>query len=325
LSTFEAGVYPADFKPAVWCAGPHRQTIWPFALRRPPAPEYRRERVELSDGDFIDLDWHDVARQSAAGPLVLLLHGLEGCSRSHYIMGLVHALAAAGYSAVVMQFRTCSGVPNRALRSYHAGETGDLSEVVKHIGRQREIFAAVGFSLGGNVLLKWLGESNTARPVTTAIAISVPYRLDQAAERMQTGASRIYQKRLISLLHAKTRLRLEPRTSPIDLSRLNEWRTFRSFDHNVTAPLHGFDGVDDYYGRSSSLQYLANISLPTLLLHAEDDPFMTPAVIPQEQHLSATTRLEVAEAGGHVGFVSGPWRPRYWLEQRLIGHLHTLL
>jgi len=288
-------------------------------------PHYRRERVDLSDGDFVDLDWHDTSRESVAGPLVLLLHGLEGCSRSHYIMGAVHALANAGYSSVVMQFRTCSGVPNRATRSYHAGETDDLNEVVTHINREREIFAAVGYSLGGNVLLKWLGESTTQRPVTTSIAVSVPYRLNSAALRMERGASRIYQKRLISLLHAKTRLRLDPETSPIDLSRLSEWRTFRSFDHHVTAPLHGFDGVDDYYARSSSVQFLRGIQKPTLLIHSKDDPFMEPDIAPHEAELSDHVRLELADRGGHVGFVAGGVRPVYWLEARMVAHLKSFL
>ncbi len=319
MNSFKPGIFPADFTPARWCAGPHRQTIWPVTLRRQTVPTYRRERVELSDGDFVDIDWHD-----AEGPLVLLLHGLEGCSRSHYIMGAVHALGAAGYATVVMQFRTCSGVPNRLARSYHAGDTGDLNEVVEHINKSRELFAAAGFSLGGNVLLKWLGETADRRPLTTAVAVSVPYRLDLAADRMSRGSSRIYQKRLISLMHAKTRLRLDAGTSPIDLEQLHQWRTFRSFDHNVTAPLHGFAGVDDYYARSSSLQFLRGISRPTLLIHARDDPFMTPDVIPRAQDLSSSIRLEVAERGGHVGFVGGPWSPRYWLEKRLIAHLRAV-
>lgn len=326
---FKPGRHPADFRAAPWCRGPHLQTIFPFAFRRVPIPAYRRERLELDDGDFLDLDWLD-----GDGPTVVLLHGLEGCSQSTYIMGLAHALRAAGYSAVVLQFRSCSGTPNRLQRTYHAGDTGDIDVVMRHVNAEakssRPLVGAVGYSLGGNAMLKWMGEQSGSNPTTlanfsTAVAVSVPYKLGEAAQRMNQGFSRVYQRRLVSLLHAKTRSRLKDTNGVVDLKQLATYRDFKSFDHHVTAPLHGFSGVDDYYARSSSLQFLRTIKLPTLLLHATDDPFMTHQAIPEPEDLSASVRLELAQSGGHVGFVAGRIKPVYWLEQRIISHFRDVL
>lgn len=305
------------FEVAWWLRSPHLQTLWPTLARRSPGPPLRRERFELSDGDFVDLDW----TLGSSGPIIVLLHGLEGSSASPYIRGMLQTIERRGWRGVLMHFRGCSGEPNRLPRSYHSGDTADFQSLVSAL-RLREAsvpLAAVGFSLGGNVLLKSLGEQGDASLIDTAVAVSVPMRLGECADRLEWGFSRLYQWRLLRDMRAKQRRKFRDCSAPIDLSGLSTWTTFRHFDHHVTAPLHGFAGVVDYYAKSSSRQFLPGIRTPTLILHARDDPFMTPAVLPEERELSDTTRLEISERGGHVGFVGGklPARPVYWLEERV--------
>ncbi|OOO02042.1 MAG: 2-succinyl-6-hydroxy-2,4-cyclohexadiene-1-carboxylate synthase [Chromatiales bacterium USCg_Taylor] len=306
-----------SFEPAWWLPGPHAQTLWGALCRGAAKLALRRERLEIRDGDFIDLDWHD----QGAGPIVVILHGLEGSGQSRYARGLLAALGARGWRAVVMHFRGCSGLNNRLARSYHSGDTEDFSYLITTLRRRYRgaRLAAVGFSLGGNVLLKFLGEAQDRAPLVAAVAVSVPFKLDNAAERLERGFSRTYQWWLLRSLRAKTRKKFTRLPSPIDLSRLDKLRSFWSFDHEVTAPLHGFTGVDDYYARSSSRQYLPGITVPTLIVHARDDPFMTPAAIPDANELSSSTRLELTARGGHNGFVAGafPGRPYYWLDRRI--------
>lgn len=235
---------------------------------------------------------------------------------------MVHALDRAGFDAVVMHFRGCSGEPNSVARSYHAGAFDDLDEVIRHISRTRPVFAAVGYSLGGNVLINWLARSkDPGSLIKTAVGVSVPYQLDVAARRMDQGFSKVYQRRLIGLMRKKLLHRFETVDCPIDLSELEQWTSFRRFDHHVTAPLHGFDSVDHYYKSVSSRQFVDRIGLPTLLLHALDDPFMEPGISPNEAELSPFTRLEVSTHGGHVGFLG---QRGYWLEQRVPGHLRRM-
>ncbi len=303
------------FVPLWWLRSPHLQTLWAGVLRSVPRPDMTQERLELPDGDFVDLAW-------SHGPgtgLAILLHGLEGSLDSTYIRGMVHALLAHGWQSVVMHFRGCSATPNRLPRTYHSGDTQDLALVAARI-RERfpEIpIAAIGFSLGGNVLLKWLGESGARACVDVAVAVSAPMELAVCAKRLEHGISRIYQRHLIDLLHAKIREKFSSGDAPIDVQALESWRTFRSFDDHVTAPLHGFAGVDDYYARASARQYLGSIGVPTLIIQARDDPFMSESVIPAPDELSAVTTLEVSEKGGHVAFIGGTLLPHYWLEDRI--------
>jgi predicted alpha/beta-fold hydrolase len=316
-------VIGSDFRAPWWLKSAHLQTMFGTFFRRRPAIDLRRERIELADGDFLDLDW----TPGAHGPVVLVLHGLEGSSDSPYARGMLAAVHAHGWRGVLMHFRGCSGVPNRLPRSYHSGDTGDLAEVTRRLLTRQDVstLAVVGYSLGGNVLLKWLGEQGPRAPVAAAAAVSVPYTLSLAAERLAKGLSRIYQRRLIADLRAKLQRKFSRGGSPIDLEFADTSRNFWEFDDRVTAPLHGFDGVHDYYTRSSSRQFLAGIRVPTLMLHAEDDPFMTPEVLPSRDELSPAVQLEVSAAGGHVGFVHGklPWRPHYWLEERIPAFLGT--
>jgi predicted alpha/beta-fold hydrolase len=309
------------FEPAWWLPGAHAQTLYPHLFRRHSAPPLHRERLELDDGDFIDLDWTG----KRDGPLVMLLHGLEGSIRSHYAGGLIGSLYNCGFETVLMNFRGCSGQPNRLPRGYHSGDTGDLDSVLAHLSDrnpERPVYL-VGISLGGNVLLKWLGENPAQKQVQKAVAISVPFELNTAALRLQSGTSRLYQFHLLRKLRRSIRAKARHMALPINIGNLNRLITFRQFDDQVTAPLHGFAGVDDYYRQSSSRQYIKHIRCPTLILQAINDPFLTPAAIPSAQELGPGVQLELSPDGGHVGFIAGhwPWRPVYWLDQRVCCHL----
>lgn len=299
-------------------------------------PAYRRERLETPDGDFLDLDWIGDGRPAQAlprtasdrrddSPLVVLFHGLEGSSASHYARALMHAVAERGWRGVVVHFRGCSGEPNRLARAYHSGDSAEIAWVLDTLGRRHARLCAVGVSLGGNALLKYLGEYGAqARPLAAA-AVSVPYDLAAANRMLSRGIGRLYARHFLRSLipcslNKAQRFPDHPGYTAPDLIRAA--RTLRDFDSAVTAPLHGFRDADDYYTRSSSAQYLPGIAVPTLLLHAANDPFLPAAAIPAPGRLPACMRLEVSPHGGHVGFVSGGPPGRLdWLPQRLLGHL----
>lgn len=309
-----------DFRPAWWLPSPHLQTIWPVFFRRQVLPKLVFERLELADGDFLDLVWGE----NDTCPVVLILHGLEGSLHSHYIPGLLQRLQTEGFCPVLMHFRGCSGESNRLARSYHSGDTGDVAAVVEHINSVRglPIFGAVGFSLGGNVLLKWLGQTGDANPLTCAVAVSVPFQLDEAVDRLAHGVSRLYEIYLLDSLKNSYRDKFRHLNSPLDID-VDSMKGIREFDDRITAPLHGFSGADEYYERSSCRQYLHNIHIPTRIIHAEDDPFMRPRSVPQSDELSDYVNLVLTKHGGHVGFVAGrlPWKPVFWHEARIVEHL----
>lgn len=308
-----------EFKPAWWLMNPHLQTIWP-AVWRPEVKNLllERERIELPDGDFIDIDWLDKRK---SGPLVLILHGFEGSIESHYAKGMLASIGHAGWRGAFIHFRGCSGIPNRLPRGYHSGETNDIDYIVKVL-RAREkgvVLAGVGYSLGGNVLLKWLGETGKANPLKAAIAISVPFELHKAADKIGSGFSRFYEWYLIKCACDRLLSKFQKTPAPIDPVLLSKIADIRDFDNKYTVPVHGFQSVDEYYTMCSSRRFLKSIEVPTLLIQSKDDPFMTAEVIPSEEELSDKVQLEVTERGGHVGFVSGryPWRPEFWLEERV--------
>lgn len=313
------------FRPAWWLYNRHLQTLWPTLARQVPKPGGVSEWFRLPDDDVLKLRWSG----GNGEPIVLFLHGLEGSAESSYLRGMVRAAASRNWRTVVMHFRGCAGVPNHRDRGYHSGETTDLEAVVTAL-RERSpsvpLFV-VGFSLGGNVLLKWLGERGSDAPINAACAVSVPFLLNRCADRMERGFSRLYQWWLVRSMRESLERKFAHRRCPINYDHLTGTSSFREFDDAVTAPLHGFDGVDDYYQRASSRQYLKHIQRPTLIVQSRDDPFMTGDVIPNQDELSITTTLEVTRSGGHVGFISGavPGRARYWLEERipafLIQHL----
>ena len=309
------------FRPAWWLPGPHLQTLYPSLFRSRKTPALQRERIELPDGDFVDLDW----TTQTDGLCVLVLHGLEGSIESHYTGGILGALAGQGYTAALLYFRGRSGEPNRLPRSYHSGDTADLDYVMQQIRRRypdRRI-AVIGYSLGGNVLLKWLGEQGDRATATTAITLSVPFDLNSAALRLDQGLSRIYQRHLLQRLRESIKIKAALHTLPFPEDRIEELNTFREFDHAITAPLHGFDGVDDYYQRSSCKPFLRHITVPTLMLQARDDPFLPESALPEPNDLGSAVTLELSRHGGHVGYISGrnPLQPVYWSEGRILQHL----
>ncbi|MDJ0738680.1 MAG: hydrolase [Gammaproteobacteria bacterium] len=309
-------VVDSGFRPAWWLRGDHAQTLWPALFRRQPAIDVDWERLELDDGDFLDLAWS--GPQGAA--IVLLLHGLQGGIDSHYARGIMRALNDAGFRVCLMHFRGCGREPNRLPISYHSGKTDDPQRVVEHVERRygQPPWGAVGVSLGGNVLLKWLGERGGGSPLRRAVAISVPFLLDAAARRMARGLSRLYQRHLVGSLQASYRAKFARIPSPLDVD-VDELDTFHLFDDQVTAALHGFAGVDDYYTRCSSRQYLPGIRVPTLILHARNDPFMFRDTPPEADELPDAVTLEVSDDGGHVGFIEGrvPGLARYYADRRV--------
>ncbi|SCY63534.1 hydrolase [Thiohalorhabdus denitrificans] len=309
------------YRAAWWLPGGHLQTLWPALMRRPPKARVRRERLELEDGDFLDLDW--LADGPAGGPVVVLLHGLEGSLESHYLPGLMRELGEQGLRPVLMYHRGCSGEPNRTHRCYTGGDADDLARGGALL-REREPdtpLAAVGFSLGGNLLLKWLGETGPDNPLAAAAAVSPPFRLDRAAARLEGGLSRLYQGHLLRTLVGSLERKYagRPEASPVPLERVRAASSFRAFDDVFTAPVHGYAGVDDYYHRASCRSYLGDITVPTLILHALDDPFTTPDAVPETGELSPSVQLELHARGGHVGFVTGgmPGCSGYWIEERV--------
>ena len=317
----------AAFNPALGLGNPHLQTLWGPLWRKQPPLERRRERLWLLDGDFLDVDWH--GPHDAHAPLVLVLHGLTGSSNSPYVAGLQRALAAQGWASAALNWRGCSGEPNLLARSYHSGASEDLAEAITQLQAQRPAapLYAVGYSLGGNILLKYLGETGDACPLQGAVAVSVPFRLDQCADRIALGFSRIYQahfmREMVGYLKDKQRhfqhQGYNDRLATLaGLGPLAGIRTFWDFDGRVTAPLHGFSDAQDYYRRSSSRYFLGDIRRPTLMIQAKDDPFVFIHSLPGANELAPGTTFEVHEKGGHVGFVDGSLRhPTYYLERRI--------
>ena len=318
---------PEPFRAAWWLPGAHAQTIAGRLLRPLDLMPLERERIETPDGDFLDLDLAPEPATPAAGaPLALLLHGLEGSARRGYAYLTYRELARVGVRAVGLNFRSCSGELNRLPRFYHSGDTDDLRHVVQVIRARfpdRPI-GAVGFSLGGNALLKYLGEEAEASPIRAAVAVSVPYDLD-AGERVlqEDPLSRVYVRHFVRSLQAKAAAKEAAIRDRCDYDAILRARSFREFDHAATAPLHGFASAEDYYARSSSRGFLLSIRVPTLLVHALDDPFLPPESLPVEA-VRDSPWLEAAWTGrgGHVGFIGGtPRRPDFWAERQAARYL----
>lgn len=316
----------SSFRPAWWLSHPHLQTLWPALLRSSPTLARTRERLHTPDGDFLDLDWHGKKHHA----IVMLLHGLSGSSNSTYILGMQQELLRKGFCSVGMNFRGCSGQPNNTARCYHSGDTDDVDFLFRHLRKAypHMPIAVVGYSLGGNVLLKWLGEGRQNLDIFAAAAVSVPLLLNKCSSRMDVGFSKRYRNQLLKELkgyiyskHNHLRSIGQPHEADKlqQLGDLTPISSFWEYDDRVIAGLYPFTDVNDYYAQSSSRQYLKSINTPTLIIHANDDPFMTPEVIPSESELSPSVDFEIAASGGHVGFVAGniPGRPRYWLEERI--------
>lgn len=310
---------PRPFRPARWLPGRHGQTIGGRLFRLGRSFPLRRERIETPDGDFLDLDFAPAPRDGA--PQVLLLHGLEGSARRGYALITYAELAAAGIQGVGLNFRSCSGEPNRAARLYHSGETSDIRFVLDHLAARFPDVrrGAIGFSLGGNALLKLLGEEGDAarRWLETAVAVSVPYDLAAGADHLERSVmGRFYTGLFVRSLQRKLEAKRALLDGKVDLDRALRARTFREFDDAATAPLHGFADAAEYYHLSSSARYLERIRVPTLLLHAEDDPFLPAHALPRDAIARNPFLVPViTRHGGHVGFIGGPpWAPRFWAE-----------
>lgn len=314
-------IIDSQFKPAWWLTNAHAQTIY-SSMRHPlEAPVDKIEQMELPDGDFLDLAW-SIANLPDDSPIVVILHGLGGCVNSSYVGRFMHAFNKKGWRAVLMHFRGAGKNLNRLPRAYHSGDTADLDFLISAL-HQREPMTkktVVGVSLGGNVLLKWLGEQGIHSKITAAVAISVPFVLNKVSNKMNLGFSRFYQARLLMQLKDVCARKMHHLENPPEaIKKAADCNCFWTFDDQVTAPLNGFNSVHTYYRESSSRQYLINIATPTLIIHSLDDPFMTVDVLPREDELSESVTLELSKKGGHVGFIAGtrPGTPIYWLDQRI--------
>jgi hypothetical protein len=295
-----------------WLPGGHLQTLY-AALAPAPRIAWRRERWDTPDGDFIDLDW-----VGSEGPLIAIFHGLEGSSASPYARAIAQLALRMGYRCVVPHFRGCSGELNRLPRAYHSGDSAEIAWILERLGATH----AVGISLGGNALLKHLGEAGTGSALLRAAAVSAPLDLAAAGRKLDRGFGReVYTRVFLSTLKKKTLQKQRAGQIAVDEARLARARTFFEFDDTVTAPLHGFAGAEDYWARSSSGPYLARIRVPTLVVNARNDPFMPEAALEAAaaslRAISSPVTIDFPRTGGHAGF---PGR-RHWLARRVLAFL----
>jgi len=325
MDSLRAPAASEEFRPARWLPNAHWQTIYAATLAPCPGRALHRTRWDTPDGDFIDLDW---LRAPHAGvtrsPLVVLFHGLEGSSDSHYARMLVRTLAATDWQAVIVHFRGCSGEPNRLARAYHSGDAAEIDWLLARLRAQHRnapLFA-IGVSLGGNALLKWLGEysESALRTLDAAAAVSAPLDLLAAGNALDRGFNRaVYTHNFLRTLKAKSMAKLDRFPGLFDRAAAMRATTLRAFDDAVTAPMHGFRDAEDYWLRSSSKPWLRHIRVPTLVLNALDDPFLPAWALPHAAEVSRAVRLRYTPRGGHVGFVSGPfpgslaWMPSHVL------------
>lgn len=320
----------SEFKAAWWLSNPHAQTIYPSLVKIDDPPVTKLEQLNLPDGDFINLAWAE-GELSSDSPLVIIVHGLCGGLKSSYVPRLMNALNQHGFRAVLMHLRGAGDTPNRTPKAYHSGDTDDLDFFLKHLTLKKPQIkkAVVGISLGGNILLKWLGEQHQEQLIVAGVAVSVPFDIRLAATRMCRGFSRMYQFYLLRQMKElyQQKIQAVPHQYPKGVDKMDTYDCFWTWDEFITAPLHGFPNVHSYYRQASSKYYLKDISTPSLIIHAVDDPFMMPEAIPYEQDLSSDVVLELSEKGGHVGFITGqiPGKGEYWLDQRIPAYLSEYL
>ncbi len=318
-------IEPSSYRSPQGLVGGHFQTIYPALFRTVNQITTQSERIETHDGDFLDLNWRV---SEGCSRLAILTHGLEGDASNTYIQGMAAAFFRNGWDVLAWNFRGCSQEPNRLLRSYHSGETGDLQTVIAHAlstGRYGQL-GLVGFSLGGNVTLKYLGDLGSAvdRRVVAAVAFSVPCDLASSSRKLEKFTNRIYMHRFLVGLRKKIREKMQRFPGELTDEGLDKMRTFREFDGAYTAPIHGFLSAEDYWQQASSRPVLPGIALPTLLVNARNDPFLAPACFPFEE--AATSRwfhFEAPASGGHVGFVSLNKQNQYWSETRALEFLKS--
>ncbi|MDB5236648.1 MAG: alpha/beta hydrolase [Hymenobacter sp.] len=314
----------SHYQPPFYLFNGHLQTIVPSLWRTVPDVAYQRERLELPDGDFLNLDWSCLPAMHPTDGLAIVSHGLEGDASRPYMLGMVRALNRAGFDALAWNYRSCGGEMNRLLRSYHLGDTDDLDLVLRHAlatGRYRRVYL-VGFSAGGNVTLKYLGEDAARVPkeVKRAAVFSVPTDLQASSVHIGRLQNQVYMRRFLKSLRLKVRAKAELLPGQIDLSGIEELRNFEEFDSRYTAPMHGFDSADAYYRYSSSGHYLSGIQVPTLLVNAQNDPFLPASCFPRDVAArSSFVFLETPPEGGHVGFAES--NGEYYSERRAVEFL----
>ena len=305
-----------------WLPGGHLQTIYARSLARRYRVQYRRQRWETPDNDFIDLDWLDPATDG--DKLIVLFHGLEGYSQSHYALSLMTVAGQQGWGGVVPHFRGCSGEANRLKRSYHSGDSREIDWILRRLKKEsprRKIYV-VAISLGGNMLLKWLGEEGEAagEVIERAVAVSTPLDLVAAAGVLDFGFRRVlYTSHFLKFLRPKALAKIAAHNLAIDARAIRASMTFRQFDDLFTAPIHGFKDANDYWTRCSSKPWLGEIKLPTLIINAQNDPFLPSAALPGAGDVADSVTLEFPHTGGHVGFVSGKFPGALdWLPMRIL-------
>jgi uncharacterized protein len=313
----------SSYTAPVWLPGGNLQTIYAALCVARTKVEYRRERWDTPDGDFVDVDWLDGA---AGAPLVVLFHGLEGSSHSHYALALMAEVRALGWSGAVYHFRGCSGENNRLPRVYHSGDSAEIDWALRRLRLTRagRPLLAVGVSLGGNALLKWLGEEGEAATaiVDAAASVSAPLDLSATGYSLERGFNMVYTRMFLTTLKKKMFDKLTDYPDLVDVAATRRARTLYDFDNAVTAPLHGFRDTDDYWTRASAKPWLQHIALPTLVLNAQNDPFMPASALPLPDEVSAQVLLEFPQTGGHVSFIAGPFPGNLrWLPQRVIAFL----
>ncbi len=313
------------FSAPYWLPTGHLQTIYPALFVKLQNVSYHRERWELDDGDFIDVDWVNADNMlSAHPPTVVLFHGLEGSSHSHYSKALMAEVIQKGWRGVVIHFRGCSGEPNRLPRAYFAGDSAEvemmLTRVQSAVGSSP--IYAVGVSLGGNALLKWLGEkgAHAGLWVAKAAAVSAPMDLGAAAKRLGSGLDRwLYTPMFVKTMKAKALAKTQRFPNILEIEKVNNANTIHEMDRYVTAVLHGFENEVDYYAKNASKPWLPYITVPTLIMNAKNDPFIPAQSLPLIAEVSSTVTLEYPQEGGHVGFVHAPFPGRIdWLPKRLL-------
>lgn len=315
-------IIKSAFQAPFWARNKHIQTIWPRFIQKRLPLKYRMERLTLPDEDFIDVALGP--RPNNVTGVIALFHGLEGSIRSHYANDMMARLSAFGWQVVMMHYRGCSGEPNRLARAYHSGETEDPAYFLKWLDDKFSDLpkVGIGFSLGGNMLLKLLGENPAQQWLNAAIAISAPLKLSECASSISQGFSTVYQRYLLASMKSTLKKKMQfidyrklIQLKPSDVDSIS---TFTQFDERVTAPLHGFADANDYYEKCSAFHYLSAIHQPTLVLHSIDDPFMNHLVIPEEEALARAVTIELSDRGGHVGFMQGnPFNPTVWLHERV--------
>jgi predicted alpha/beta-fold hydrolase len=319
---------PTPYRPPFPFTSGHLQTLYPTLLRRTPLTNPQPERLATPDGDFIDIDWH-LSRHGASDRLAVVSHGLEGNARKKYPLGMARHLTAHGWDVLCLNFRCCSSEPNLLPRFYHSGVTDDLHQVLCHGLKNNYAHAAlIGFSMGGNQSLKYLGENPdlVPGPLKGCVVFSVPCRLADAVAVMDKPCNRLYMHYFMKGLRQKIREKAQRFPELIDTDGLDEMISFLPFDDKYTAPLHGFKDAADYYERCSSARFLHAIRIPTLIVQAVDDPFLSASCYPiQAAQENDNLFLEMPDFGGHVGFI-GSWLERpYWSEKRALAFLESLI